>query len=125
VLPSYIKSHLQRMHRVKDRQADTIAERVRSLAGLLEYASELQEPCQVVPPISQLLVYSDGLVCQLDAACCYKILRSIEAMKKHWREVHSWSVASKGGCPSQVAQKEVALRGEEGCRRVHCQQLYI
>ena len=30
VLPGHIKSHLQRMHRLKHRQADTIAERVRS-----------------------------------------------------------------------------------------------
>ena len=44
VLPSHVKSHLQRMHRVKDRQADTIAERVRSWPGLIAYASELQEP---------------------------------------------------------------------------------
>jgi hypothetical protein len=30
VLPSYVKSYLQRMHRVKDRQANIIVERVRS-----------------------------------------------------------------------------------------------
>jgi hypothetical protein len=30
VLPSHIKSHLQRAHKVKQKQADAIAERVRS-----------------------------------------------------------------------------------------------
>jgi hypothetical protein len=95
VLPSHIKSHLQCMHRFKDRQADTIAERVRSWPELIEYASELQEPSQVIAPISQSPVYSDGLLCQLDAARCCKVLRSVEAIKKHWREVHSWSVASR------------------------------
>jgi hypothetical protein len=44
VLPSHIKSDLQCMHRFKDRQADTIAERVRSWPELIEYASKLQEP---------------------------------------------------------------------------------
>ena len=82
VLPSHIKSHMQRMHRVKHRQANTIAKRVRSWPGLIEYASELQEPSQVVARISQLPVYSDGLLCQLDGRCC-KVLRSVKAMKKH------------------------------------------
>jgi hypothetical protein len=48
VWPSYIKSHLQRVHSVNDRQAEEIAERVRSWPGLIEYASELQAPTQVI-----------------------------------------------------------------------------
>jgi hypothetical protein len=36
-------------------------------------------------------------------------------MKKGWREVHSWSVASKVGRPSQLAQREIQLRIGEGC----------
>jgi hypothetical protein len=125
VLPSHVKSHLQRAHKVKHKQAEEIADGVYTWFGLIEYASELQEPSQVVPPISQLPVYSDGLVCQLDTAHCSKVLRSVEAMKKHWREVHSWSVASKGGRPSKVAQKEVEMRRKEGCRRIHCQRLFV
>jgi hypothetical protein len=82
-------------------------------------------PIQVVAPISQLPVYSDGLLCQLDQDHCSKVLRSTEAMRKHWQGVHSWSVASKGGRPSQVAQKEIQLRVDKGCRRVHCQRLLI
>jgi hypothetical protein len=125
VLPSHIKSHLQRAHKVKQRQAEDIAERVHSWLGLVEYASEIQVPSQVITPISQLPVYSDGLLCQLDAACGCKVLRSIKAMKNHWREVHDWSVGSKGGHLSLVAQKEIQLRIDEACRRVHCQRLLI
>jgi hypothetical protein len=44
VLPSYIKSYLQRAHKVKQKQAKEIAERVRSWLGLMEYASEIQVP---------------------------------------------------------------------------------
>ena len=44
VLPSHIKSHLQRAHKVNQKQAEDIAERVRSWPGLIEYASELQAP---------------------------------------------------------------------------------
>jgi len=125
VLPSHIQSHLQRAHKIQQKQAEDIAERVRSWPGLIEYASEFHEPSRVVPPISQLPVYPDGLSCQLDNTRCGKVLRSVEAMKKHWRQVHSWSVASKGGRPSQLAQREIQLRIGEGCRRVHCQRLFI
>jgi hypothetical protein len=44
VLPSQVKSHLQRAHRVSRRQAESIAEDVASWAGLIEYASELEVP---------------------------------------------------------------------------------
>jgi hypothetical protein len=125
VLPSHMKSHLQRAHKVKQKQAEDIAERVGSWPGLEEYASEIQVPSEVVTPISQLPVYSDGLLCQLDAASCSKVFRSIDVIKKHWREVHNWSVGSKGGHLSLAAQKEIQLRIDEGCRRVHCQRLLV
>jgi hypothetical protein len=44
VIPSHFKSYLQRVHRVKDKQAEDIAEQVYSWLGLIEYASELQMP---------------------------------------------------------------------------------
>jgi hypothetical protein len=76
VLPSHIKSHLQHAHKVKQKQAEDIAERVRSWPGLVEYASEIRVPSQVAAPLSQLPVYPDGLLCQLDAASCSKVFRS-------------------------------------------------
>jgi hypothetical protein len=88
VLPSHIKSYLQHAHKVKQKRAEDIAESVRSWLGLVEYASEIQVPSQVVAPLSQLPVYLDGLLCQLDTARCYKVLRSVKAIKNYWREVH-------------------------------------
>jgi hypothetical protein len=51
VLPSQIKSHLQRAHRVKGQQAEIVADEVSSWAGLIEYASELEVPSQVIQAI--------------------------------------------------------------------------
>jgi hypothetical protein len=89
MLPSHNQSHLQRAHKIKQKQAEYIAERVRSWPGLIEYTGEFQEPSQVVPPTSQMPVYSNRLSCQLDNTRCGKVLRSVEVMKKGWREVHS------------------------------------
>ena len=63
VLPSQIKSHLQRAHRVRHKQAESIADEVSSWARLIEYASELEVPSRIVEPLHQLPVYADRLVC--------------------------------------------------------------
>jgi hypothetical protein len=107
VLPSHIESHLQRIHRIKQSQARSVAEGVRNWAGVAEYASELIVPSCIIPPISGIPLYSDGLICQLDQSRCHQILRSEEGMKKHWREVHGYSIASKRGRPSQVSKSRV------------------
>ena len=63
MLPSQVKSHLQRAHHVKGKQAEIVADEVSSWAGLIEYASELEVPSQVIQAIQQLPVYVDGLIC--------------------------------------------------------------
>jgi hypothetical protein len=63
VLPSQVKSHLQRAHCVKSKQAEIVAEEVSSWAGLIEYASKLEVPSQVTQAIQQLSMYADGLLC--------------------------------------------------------------
>jgi hypothetical protein len=70
VLPSQVKSHLQRTHRINRKQAELIAEDVSSWAGIIEYASELEVPSQAIQAIQQLPVYADGLMCQIDLDYC-------------------------------------------------------
>ena len=125
VLPSQIKNHLQRVHRMDSKQAESAAEKVGSRAGLIQYASELEMPSQVVAPMPQLPVYPDGLKCRLDPDQCRQIFRSSEAMRKHWRRVHDWLPASKGGRPSQVEKGKIQARIKKGCQTIHCQRLLV
>ena len=125
VLPSHIESHLQRVHRVKHKQAKHIAEKVRGWSGLTEYASEITVPSRLPAPINQLPVYSDGLLCQLDPTRCCKVLRSADSMRKHWQRAHSWSVADKSGRPSRTVQRGIKSRADKSCRTVYCQRLFV
>jgi hypothetical protein len=125
VLPSQIKSHVQRSHRVKRKEAELIADEVRNWAGLIEYASELEVPDQVIEPIYQLPVYEDGLVCRLDPGRCRQIFHSTEGIRKHWQKIHDWPPAGKGGRPTRVQQKDIQERISKHCKKVYCQRLLI
>ncbi|CAN9283890.1 unnamed protein product [Alternaria alternata] len=119
VLPSHIKSHVQRAHPAKRKQAKAIAEEVGNWAGLIQYASELEVPSQVIEPIHQLPVYEDGVMCQVDPNHCRRIFRKPEGIRKHWRDVHSWSAAGKGGHPTREKQKEIQERQGSQYFQVH------
>nr|GEZ17793.1 RecQ helicase L2 [Tanacetum cinerariifolium] len=125
VLPSHVKSHVQRAHPAKRKQAKAIAEEVGSWAGLIQYASELEVPSQVIKPIHQLPVYEDGLMCQVDPDHCRRVFRKPEGIRKHWRNVHSWSAAEKGGHPTRVQQKDIQERISKHSKKVHCQRLLV
>jgi superfamily II DNA helicase RecQ len=125
VLPSHIERHLQRMHRVEHKEAERVAEAARGWAGLAEYASEVQVPSEVVEPIAPLPVFADGKLCQVEPGRCSKVFRSTEAMRKHWREAHNWSVAGKGGRPSRISQRRIQERSKKGHCIVPCQRLFV
>jgi hypothetical protein len=125
VLRSQVKSHLQRAHRVKRKPAEVIAEEVGSWAGLVEYASEVEVPGQVIQPIDQLPVYADGLMCRIEPDGCRQIFRSAEAIRKHWQKAHNWSPAVREGRPSRAEQKKIQGRVGKGCKTVHCQRLLV
>jgi hypothetical protein len=46
-------------------------------------------------------------------------------MRNHWKTAHHWSVAEKGGQPSQIARRRIQARGQQGSRAVHCQRLFV
>ena len=125
VLPSQIASHLQRAHSVQRKQAALIAEEVSSWAGLIRYSSEIEVPNQVIEPMHQLPIYTDGLMCQIDPDYCRQIFRSERVMKNHWREVHNWSPGKRGGRPSQVETKKIRARMSKSYQEVYCQRLLV
>jgi hypothetical protein len=125
VLPSQVKSHLQRAHCVKSKQAKLAADKVNSWPGLIQYPSKLEVPSQIVEPTYQLPVYADGLMCQIDLDHCRQIFRSAHTIRNHWREAHNWSPAEKRGRPSQVKQKKIQDRISKSWKTVYCQRLLV
>jgi superfamily II DNA helicase RecQ len=125
VWPSQIEGHLKTIHHIGCKQANIISEAVRTWAGLIQYPSELEMPSSVGQPISQLPVYTDGLACQLDPGRCNKILRTKEALRKHWQQVHDWSIGKRKGRPSATAQMRIHKQFEQSCRAVHCQRFFV
>lgn len=124
VWPNQIAGHLQKQHQKSRKEAEAVGESICGWAGLIQYPGELDAPRSVVQPVQQLPVYDDGLMCQLNPARCRYVARSTESIRKHWREAHGWSAAKKRGRPSQIRGKKVQAEVEEGCKRVHCQQLF-
>lgn len=124
VWPDQIEGHLQKQHKTSLKSAQAVGDAVRQWPGLLQYPSELEIPTSCVDAISQLPVYDDGLLCQLESARCRLVLRSPKALKEHWRTIHRWSVGKKRGRPSQIREKTIQAKLEDGCKRVHCQRLF-
>jgi hypothetical protein len=125
VWPDQIEGHLQEQHKIKWKVASEAGTEVRSWAGIIQYPSEFVAPSQVVAPHPKLPVYTDGLLCQLNLSQCQRIFRSLGSIKKHWRTDHQgWSAGKKRGRPSQIKEKEMQARIEQGYRLVHCQRLF-
>jgi hypothetical protein len=66
VWPDQIEGHLQRQHKVNRKGAEAVGQQIRSWAGLIQYPSELEVPSNILKPVYQLLLYTDGLLCQLE-----------------------------------------------------------
>ena len=64
-------------------------------------------------------------MCQLEPDRCYQVFRTIRSIKNHWQTAHKWSAGRKRGRPSQVGQKGIQLRSNQGWRRVHCQRFFV
>jgi hypothetical protein len=45
--------------------------------------------------------------------------------EEHWREVHSWSPASKGGRPSRTEEEKIQARIKKAYHTIHCQRLLV
>ncbi|KAL5400979.1 hypothetical protein PMIN03_011921 [Paraphaeosphaeria minitans] len=84
VLPSHARRHLQSVYQgIQGRQAQSIADELESWPGLKQYASELEVPSQSIKPISQLPIYTDGLMCALAPSRCRQIVQSFRVIKNH------------------------------------------
>jgi hypothetical protein len=101
VWPAEVDSHLQgKAHRLPQATAKQIHQVIQTWEGVEHDPQAIQWPSQISQLIPHVDEYPDGLLCQRDQTKCQFITRSIDKMKRHWREHHGWKVPYKGGRPS-------------------------
>ncbi|KAB8212956.1 hypothetical protein BDV33DRAFT_210674, partial [Aspergillus novoparasiticus] len=81
-------------------------------------------PHQIDQAWPGLPTYPDGLLCCRDYPRCRYIGRTMESMRRHWRQIHGWSRQTHRGRVS----RERRVQGEAELRQsyilVHCQQIF-
>lgn len=125
VWPKQFKSHLTgKQHRMKEKKAIEIAQTVQSWSDLMDHPSQMEVPSYIERAISQLPLYQDGLLCQLDRTHCHYICRNLKTMKWHWRKAHAWSIGKKRGGSGQAKGKKIEARAQEAMKPVECQRFF-
>lgn len=122
---SQIRTHLRGKHHElgPKETAAALADIQQKWVDLINNAYELVVPTCVDRPITQLPLYKDGLLCTLEPKQCYYICRNPGALKKHWREVHRWSLSTSGGSGKQKEER-VQARLQIGRKEVYCQRFF-
>ena len=124
VWPGEVKRHLTgKKHRLRQAEARSIHEAIEHWDGLEHDHDQLTVPNIIDEPISGLEIYPDGLLCEREPLQCQYIARSLDVMKRHWREEHNWTLP-RGGRPSERQRQSTAVAILAGFRTVACQRLF-
>ena len=125
IWPDQIKGHLQgKQHRTPGKEAGAIAEEVQQWPGVVRYSSEFEVPIRIDQPITELPLYKDGLMCQLEPGHCSYICRDPKSIREHWRRQHAWSVRKRRGGSGPDKKAAVRRRLRQGAKTVHCQRFF-
>lgn len=123
IRPSRIVRHLRRSnHQIRPSHARHIQETVLTWDRCAEDPQQLVLPISVQRPIEGLAVYTDGLLCTVTTDCGYGC-RSKERFRKHWRQEHNWTTASRGRVPQQDIYI-IHQSNKEARERVMCQRFF-
>lgn len=120
--PEKIADHVQgRQHRLSAQDARELQNQVLQWPDLLpdrEMIFRIHENVQ--PPIPELEIFSDGLLCDTQTEECRYICRDQQTMKTHFGRFHPGQRGKAGApCTSQRSSKN-----PQPWRRVHCQRIF-
>ncbi|EAW15375.1 uncharacterized protein NFIA_046900, partial [Aspergillus fischeri NRRL 181] len=120
-----VESHLRgKAHRLPQATAKQIHQDVQSWEGVEHDPHAVQWPSRITQSIPHLDEYPDGLLCQRDQARCQFITRSLNTLKRHWREHHGWTAPYHGGRSRLQEQEQAQITIQQGYQVVTCQRFF-
>jgi hypothetical protein len=126
VWPGQSKTHLRRHH--PEICLETRAQIVRELGGwpgICQQPANLQGPTGVPDPFVDLMLYTDGVQCQLQPRSCQYICRSLKTLQIHWSQTHQWTAGCRGGDRGIERVQAIAQRRNDAYRSVWCQRFFV
>jgi ribosomal protein L32E len=84
--------------------------------------SPLELPITMDQAIPELEEHPDGLLCVQEP--CRFITRSLDRMKRHWREDHGWRIPQGNGRRLKQECQRVAITVKAGYQTIICQQIF-
>jgi hypothetical protein len=125
VWPAEVESHLRgKAHRLPQATAKQIHQVIQSWEGIEHDPHAVQWPSRIAQSIPHLDEYPDGLLCQRDLANCQFITRSLDTLKRHWREHHGWTTPYHGGRSRPQEQEQARIAIQQGYQVVTCQRFF-
>jgi hypothetical protein len=125
VWPSEVEHHLRgKSHQLTRQDAHQVHAAIQQWDGLEHISTSLELPAIIDQCIPELEQHVDGLLCIRDREECQYITRSLDVMKRHWREKHQWSIQGKRGRPSEQQRQRAGTTMQAGFQLVTCQQLF-
>lgn len=126
VWPDRVRAHLRDIHKgLTANGRARIVQEVHGWPGLVRFGGRIELPQVLNEPIAGLSIFTDGKRCQLDPGDCMFICRNIKVMKKHWRDVHTWSVAGgRGGSRAPGVVEAMSQRQADAGTPVRCQRFF-
>lgn len=123
IRPSQVSSHIQEaQHRSGLSTGRQLQDAIQQWDGVQE-CEYWEVPTIVQSPIPGLPVHHDGILCTREPDCGY-LVRSIDVIKRHWREKHSWNAASSKGRPREAVRQATQDQVRQFSRSVTYQQAF-
>ena len=123
VRPSEISRHIQgAQHRLGLPTGRQLQHAIQQWNRVQE-CEHWEVPNTVHDPIHGLPVHTDGLLCTRTSECGY-VVRSVDVMKRHWREKHGWKPSSSKVRPRTAARDSAQQQVQQFSRAVVYQQAF-
>lgn len=126
VWPDNLRTHLRQKHgRIPRAGRASISDELQAWPGLSNSQEDFAVPQSVELPIEGLHLFQDGKQCRLEPEKCDFVCRSIDSLRRHWREAHKWSATGKRGGSRTAISLQVSIQKQaDAWRSVRCQRFF-
>jgi hypothetical protein len=121
-----IRTHLKESYSaLTSKEGASILKDLEGWLPLAHFGEDIALPQVVENSIRGLRLFSDGMQCRLELDTCVFSCRSIQILKKHWRDNYDWRmVGIRSESRTEAVREALAQKEADAWKSVHCQRFF-